>query len=147
MSVSISNKQSDKKITFNKKSLFSETNIQINSGSSTTLNVDNIGKKCKYLNRQLINIKIDIQIGSDTSWGHLIQKDCLIQIISELIKPASGTHTLTIGSANIAKLADTYVKLLDDDGSEKYPFVVCESTDEGAMLISDYCTAKSWNLA
>ena len=49
MSVSISNKQSDKKITFNKKSLFSETNIQINSGSSTTLNVDNIGKKCKYL--------------------------------------------------------------------------------------------------
>ncbi len=49
MSVSISNKQSDKKITFNKKSLFSETNIQINSGSSTTLNADNIGKKCKYL--------------------------------------------------------------------------------------------------
>lgn len=49
MSVSISNKQSDKKITFNKKSLFFKTNIQINSGSSTTLNVDNIGKKCKYL--------------------------------------------------------------------------------------------------
>ena len=39
--------------------------------------------------------------------------------------------------------SSAYVKLLDDDGSGKYPFVICESTDEGAMLISDYCTAKS----
>ena len=96
---------------------------------------------------KLLNVKANLQIGSGTSWGHLIEKDCLIQIISELIKPSSGTRTLTMGTANIAKLADTYVKLLEDDGTGKYPFEVCTSTDEGAMTISDYCTAKNWTLA
>ena len=102
-------------------------------------------EKLRYL--KLLNVKINLQIGSGTSWGHLIEKDCLIQIISELIKPSSGTKTLTMGTANIAKLADTYVKLLEDDGTGKYPFEVCKSTDEGAMTISDYCLYKNWKLA
>lgn len=101
--------------------------------------------KLEYLN--LLNVKTSIQIGSGTSWGHLIQKECLIQIISELIKPSSGTCTLTMGSANTAKLADTYVKLLEDDGTGKYPFELCESTVEGAMTITDYCLYKNWQLA
>ena len=101
--------------------------------------------KLTYL--KLLNIKISVRIGSGTSFGHLIEKDCLIQIISELIKPSSGINTLTMGNTNIAKLSDTYVKLLDDDGSGKYPFEVCKSTDEGAMTITDYCTYKSWQLA
>ena len=101
--------------------------------------------KLEYLN--LLNVKISIQIGSGTSWGHLIQKDCLIQIISELIKPSSGTCTLIMGTANTAKLADTYVKLLEDDGTGKYPFELCESTVEGAMTITDYCLYKNWQLA
>ena len=102
-------------------------------------------EKLRYL--KLLNVKIDLQIGSGTSWGHLIEKDCLIQIIGELIKPSSGTRTLTMGTANTAKLANTYVKLLEDDGTGKYPFEVCESTDEGAMTISDYCLYKNWKLA
>ena len=101
--------------------------------------------KLEYIN--LLNVKVNIQIGSGNSWGHLIQKDCLIQIISELIKPESETRTLTIGSANTAKLADTYVKLLEDDGTGKYPFELCESTVEGAMTITDYCLYKNWQLA
>ena len=101
--------------------------------------------KLTYL--KLLNIKISIRIAYGTTYGHLIEKDCLIQIISELIKPSSGINTLTMGSTNIAKLTDTYVKLLDDDGSGKYPFVVCESTDVGAMTITDYCTSKNWKLA
>ena len=101
--------------------------------------------KLEYIN--LLNIKVNIQIGSGNSWGHLIQKDCLIQIISELIKPESGTKTLTMGTANTAKLADTYVKLLEDDGTGKYPFELCESTVEGAMTITDYCLYKNWQLA
>lgn len=101
--------------------------------------------KLTYL--KLLNIKENLQIGSGTSWGHLIEKDCLIQIISELIKPSSGTKTLTMGTANKAKIADTYVKLLADDGTGKYPFEVCTSTDEGAMTIEAYCNSKNWTLA
>ena len=119
---------------------------QLDTSSATNMN--GMFYNCKILEYvKLLNVKIDLQIGSGTSWGHLIQKDCLIQIISELIKPSSGTKKLTIGTANLSKLADTYVKLLEDDGSGKYPFEVCDSTDEGAMLISDYCIYKSWNLA
>ena len=95
----------------------------------------------------ILNVKVNLQIGSGTSWGHLIEKDCLIQIISELIKPSSGTKTLTMGTANKAKIADTYVKLLEDDGTGKHPFEVCASTDEGAMTIEAYCNSKNWTLA
>lgn len=102
-------------------------------------------KSLTYL--KLLNVKVDLQIGSGTSWGHRIEKDCLIQIISELIKPSSGTKTLTMGTANKAKIADTYVKLLEDDGTGKYPFEVCTSTDEGAMTIEAYCNSKNWTLA
>ena len=125
-------------------SLTTITNMDI----SKVTNMQRVFYRCsklEYLN--LLNVKIDIQIGSGNSWGHLIQKDCLIQIISELIKPSSGTCTLTMGTANTAKLADTYVKLLEDDGSGKYPFELCESTVEGAMTITDYCLYKNWQLA
>lgn len=100
--------------------------------------------KLTYL--KLLNVKVSLQISNGTSWGHLIEKDCLIQIISELIDTGS-SKTLTMGTANTAKLADTYVKLLEDDGTGKHPFEICESTDEGAMTITDYCTAKNWTLA
>ena len=76
-----------------------------------------------------------------------VSDDCLIQIISELIKPSSGTKTLTMGTANKAKIADTYVKLLEDDGTGKHPFEVCASTDEGAMTVEAYCNSKNWTLA
>ena len=102
-------------------------------------------RKLTYL--KLLNVKVNLQIGSGTDWGHLIEKDCLIQIISELIKPSSGTKTLTMGTANKAKIADTYVKLLEDDGTGKHPFEVCASTDEGAMTIEAYCNSKNWTLA
>ena len=116
--------------------------------TSKVTNMSNMFYGCSKLSYlKLLNVKISLRIGSETSYGHLIEKDCLIQIISELIKPSSGTRTLSMGTANIEKLADTYVKLLDDDGSGKYPFAVCKSTDEGAMTITDYCTAKNWTLA
>ena len=101
-------------------------------------------KKLSYL--KLLNVKVSLQIGSGTSWGHLIEKDCLIQIISELIDTSS-SQTLTMGTANKEKIADTYVKLLADDGTGKHPFEVCTSTDEGAMTIEAYCNSKNWTLA
>ena len=129
-------------------SLLNMNNIKSNDA------VNEMFSNCQALTYlKLLNVRVSLHIGSGTSWGHLIEKDCLIQIISELIEPPSasitggGTKTLVMGTANKAKIADTYVKLLADDGTGKYPFEVCTSTDEGAMTIEAYCTAKNWKLA
>lgn len=117
--------------------------LDISKINSTTFMFEYCSK-LTYL--KLLNVKVNLQIGSGTSWGHLIEKDCLIQIISELVDTGS-SKTLTMGTANKAKIADTYVKLLEDDGTGKYPFEVCTSTDEGAMTIEAYCNSKNWTLA
>lgn len=105
----------------------------------------------------LKNIKINLQIGSGTSYGHLLTLESLLNTIKELWTNTSGTKTLTMGTANTAKLANVYVKLIDITDEmraedeyidNKAPFVVCESTDEGAMLITEYVTnVKKWQLA
>jgi hypothetical protein len=94
-------------------------------------------------------------VGSGTSYGHLLTVDSLTHLIYELIKQSS-SRTLTVGTANLAKLAGVYVKAIDitdemraedDLIDEKKPFVVCESTDDGAMLITDYAsTIKNWTI-
>lgn len=104
---------------------------------------------------RLKNIITSLQVSDGTSYGHLLTVDSLIHLIYELRKQSS-TKTLTVGSANLEKLANVYVKAIDitDDMraeddliNEKYPFVVCESTDEGAMLITDYAsTIKNWTI-
>ena len=105
----------------------------------------------------LKNIKRNLQIGSGTSWGHLLTLDTLINTIKELWDYSSGTttYTLTMGSANLEKIANTYVKLItpteeqitaDPNITSKLPCEVCESTDEGAMLIKDYALLKNWNI-
>lgn len=87
-----------------------------------------------------------------------LTKECLIHLAQQLINKTGTTAcTLTIGSANKAKIADVYVKLIDtiteemieDDDliEQKLPCIVCESTDEGAMLLEDYIYLKNWKLA
>ena len=104
----------------------------------------------KLANLNILNIKENIQIASGTSWGHLLTLDSLLNTIKELINIRS-SRTLTIGSSNLNKIANVYVKLTgepeEDESNPKLPFVVCESTDEGAMLITDYVTLKNWVLA
>lgn len=115
--------------------------IKVTSAPSSMFN------NCTNLtNVTLKNIKVNLQLGSGTTYGHLLSMDSLINAIAELIQQTSA-RTLTIGSANLTKLANTYVKLIGDDGSGKLPFEVCESTDEGAMLIKDYVGLKNWSLA
>lgn len=114
---------------------------------------------CKALtNLTLYNIRIALRIGSGTSYGHLLTLDSLINTVKELWDYSSGTttYTLTMGTANLAKITDTYVKLIDitDEMREKDQYIdnkkpceVCESADEGAMLLKDYATLKNWALA
>ena len=101
------------------------------------------------------NIKTNLQVGSGTSWGHLLTLESLLHLCKECRKTTSSLK-LTVGTANLEKLANVYVKLIDitDDMraeddliDEKYPFVQCESTDEGAMTLQDYMATKMWSLA
>lgn len=101
------------------------------------------------------NIKVALQVGSGTSWGHLLTYESLLHLLKELIDTGS-SKTLTVGSANLEKLADTYVKLVtitdemiaeDEFIESKFPFEVCESTDEGAMSVNDYLAGKNWTIA
>lgn len=125
--------------------------IKISSNSSMFTN-------CKALtNVTLKNIKKSLQLGSGTSYGHLLSLDSLINAVKELWDYSSGTttYTLTLSTASKTALANVYVKLItpteeqiaqDPNIVNKKPCEVCQSTDEGAMLITDYATLKKWNI-
>lgn len=138
--------------TFNNcKKLTTVTGLNMIKATSTNA-LYNIFLFCTNLtNLTLYNIKANLQIGSGTSWGHLLTVDSLVNTCKECIKQ-SESRTLTVGSANLQKLANVYVKFTDTSQTaiavgEKGEVEVCESTDAGAMLISDYMTLKSWALA
>lgn len=111
---------------------------------------------CTALTECLVrNIKKSLQVSDGTSWGHLLTLESLLHLCKECRKTTSSLK-LTVGTANLEKLANVYVKLIDitDDMraeddliDEKYPFVQCESTDEGAMTLQDYMATKMWSLA
>lgn len=101
------------------------------------------------------NIKHNIQVSDGSSWGHLLTVESLLHLCKEC-RMSTQARALTMGTANLAKLEGIYVKLIDitdemraedDLIDEKYPFVQCESTDEGAMTIQDYMATKMWSLA
>lgn len=112
----------------------------------------------KLKNLTLKNIRRTIEIGREGSYGQLLTLDSLLNTIQELwTNTGTSTITLTMGTTNTAKLADVYVKLIpitdemraeDEYIDNKAPFVQCESTDDGAMLITEYVTTiKNWQLA
>ena len=134
--------------------MFQTCNVLTTISQLDMIKCTNAGSMFMYCanltNITLLNIKANLQIGSGTSYGHLLTLDSLINTIKELINTGS-SKKLTIGSANLEKLASTYVKLTgeaeEDESNPKLPFAVCESTDEGAMLINDYVLLKNWQLA
>lgn len=103
-------------------------------------------------NLKLLNIGVKLQVGSGSSYGHLLTLESLIGLCRECIKKSSST-TLTVGTANLEKLADIYVKFVDstettiDTNSKGGDIVQCESTNEGAMTINAYMNLKNWALA
>ena len=121
-----------------------------NIDTSNVTNMSNMFNGCTKLTEVWIkNIKVNLQVGSGTSWGHLLTVDSLVHLCQELVNVGS-SKTLTVGSANLEKLASVYVKLTvpeAEDTTGKLPCEVCESTGEGAMLIEDYIALKHWQLA
>lgn len=100
------------------------------------------------------NINCPLQVGSGSTYGHLIKVECLIHLIYEL-RYNKSKRILTIGNVNLEKLANVYVRTIDitdemraedDLIDEKLPFEVCESTDEGAIQIVEYAKLKNWNI-
>ena len=111
----------------------------------------NMFRDCSNLtNLTLKNIRVKLQVGSGSSWGHLLTLESLIGLCQECVQSTSSL-TLTVGTANLEKLASVYVKLTNEpeevEGLIKLPMIQCESTDEGAMLIADYMALKNWVLA
>lgn len=120
------------------------TTVHIGSGYETTASVP--FQSCKNLtNLTILDIKASLQVGSGTSYGHKLTIESLLGLVAECVKGLN--CTLTVGSDNTAKLAQVYVKLTEDDGSGKLPFEQCESTDEGALSVSDYLALKNWTIA
>lgn len=121
-------------------------------------NINGLFSNCRALKDLTIyNIKKTLTIGSGTSWGTKLTLDSIVNIIKELWDLTGSTsQTLYMSTASKNLIANVYVKLVDvtDDmlsadqyASSKKPCVVCESTDEGAMLITEYLTSKNWTLA
>ena len=130
-------------------SLTSVPDLDINNGTNFT----DMFYECRALtNLKIKNIRRSLKISDGTSWGHLLTLESLLFIIGELIT-ATSSQTLTVGSANLEKLVNVYVKTIaitdemraaDANIDAKRPFEVCESTDEGAMSITNYASSKKW---
>lgn len=121
---------------------------------NTTTTTNSFLNCTSLTNLTLLNINVNVRIGSGSRWGHLLTLDSLINTVKELWTSTT-EKTLTMGGANLEKIANTYVKLVDitDEMREadeyidkKLPCEVCESTDEGAMTLTEYATLKYWDI-
>lgn len=105
----------------------------------------------------LKNIKKALQIGSRTTWGHLLDDPTVINTAKELWDLTGATsQVLTVSTPTDAKFDTIYVKLIEatdemiaDDPNIIYkkPCEVCESTDEGAMTLREYIISKNWTIS
>lgn len=110
---------------------------------NSALTVMNMFRFCSSLiELKLYNIRAALQIGSGSSWGHLLTVDSLVHIIKELC-PMSSSTILTMGAVNLEKISGLYCKVTDNT-TEKIDMELCESTDEGAMTLAQYASLKKW---
>ena len=124
---------------------------------SVTDNYYMVGECKKLETITLKNIKKSLQLGSGTSYGTLLTNETLINTIQQLWDfTGSTSQTLTLSTTSKTNIANIYVKLItptqeqidaDPYINNKKPCVVCESTDEGAMTLTEYATSKNWAIA
>ena len=126
--------------------------IDMNSVTSSMF-AENMFTGCEQLtNLTLKNIKQGVEISDGTTFGNLLTVESLINTCKECIR-RSGTsiYKVKIGSVNLEKIANVYVKFTDESTieipvGEKGDVVVCDSTDVGAMTIQEYMALKNWTI-
>ena len=126
-----------------------------------TLNLINATKISNMLrsvqsleNITLKNIKLSLEMGTSSIFGTKLSNETLINTFKELWDLTGATsQTLTLSTTSKNNIANIYVKLIeatDEMRAEdpyidnKKPCVVCESTDEGAMTLTEYAILKNW---
>lgn len=121
--------------------------------TSKTASNSYIFYNCYILAKALLtNIKINLQVGSGTSYGHLLTLDSLIGLCKECVYVGEA-RTLTIGSANLDKLlGKVFLKFKDPSVGEvalgeKGDVELCEASTTSSFGISDYMAMKNWTLA
>ncbi|MBR6515939.1 MAG: BspA family leucine-rich repeat surface protein [Bacilli bacterium] len=117
---------------------------QLNTSNVTSMG--NMFSNCLVLKSILMyGMKVAFDISSSTQF----EASDLVTTMSNC-QVVTTSRKLTMGSTNLAKLNNVYVK---ETGVEPYegitvrPCVICESTDTGAMLATDYFTSTGWTLA
>jgi len=113
--------------------------------ASKATNMYNTFSSCSKLKSILMyGMKTSFVISPSTQF----EASDLVTILSNC-QVVTSSVKLTMGSTNLAKLDGVYVK---ETGVEPYegitvrPVTICESTDEGAMLATDYFMTKGWTL-
>lgn len=119
----------------------------------TKMDVRNAISLGNYMYKSCISATSILMYGMKTAFSisdcTKLEAPALVTILSNC-QVITSTKTLTMGSTLLAKLNNVYVK---ETGVEQYegitcrPCVICESTDAGAMLATDYFTGKGWTLA
>ena len=105
----------------------------------------NIFTNCSALEEIYVGrIEGNLQVGSGTTYGHLIKVECLVGLIQNLVISTSA-KTLTIGTTNMEKIAGLYCRITDDT-TDTLTMELCEPTDEGAISLEDYWFAKGWTV-
>ena len=103
-----------------------------------------------FPNGKLVNFKVNNIKVNMTFYSDVLSVESLIYTIQQLIDVGS-TRNLTIGSKNLAKIENVYVKLTgeaeEDEANPKLPCEVCNADDEGAMTIIAYANSKNWTIA
>ena len=100
------------------------------------------------------NIKQSFTTSTSNSYNSKLTLDTLVNIFKELWDLTGSTSkTLRLSTTNKTTIANIYVKLVEPTEEEiaadpniiyKKSCVVCESTDEGAMTITEYGVSKNW---
>ena len=105
----------------------------------------------KMTNLGLKNIKVNLDLATCSA----LQIDSCINLVRECINTGS-TRTIYFPRKLQAQIGSIYIKPIeitdemreeDDLIGEKSPFEVCDSTDDGAILLTNYAPSKNWNIA